>query len=403
MSRATVREKIVIIGGGYAGVRAATVLSRYVPRGYEVVLIDRTNEHVLKPRLIDLATAETIGSMRGQYEAARAATTVSLADICARLHVTFIRADVQTVLFREKRVVLRDGGKIPFAYVLLASGAETNFFAIPGVVEGARPLRTPDDAMMIRMQIEELFAAPGKQTVSLVIGGGGFLGVELAGHFAKLGQQMVGRRGNKKRCTVTLIEAGPQILPGASEWLVRRVMRKLSRIGVKVMQSSRVAKFDGTKVHVQGGASVPTSLFVWTGGIRPTELAQSVPGPSAKGKFVLTNLLGQTTVSPRVFAIGDIAQIKKGEAASIPRSVFQGEVAAHGIIDDIVGVPIHQKKFVSHSFIVGLGGWYGVAEIGGVRLAGFPGFAARRIADLRYVVHIMPFYKAIRMWLRGSI
>src|SRR6516165_2544123 len=263
------RKRVVIIGGGFAGIAAARALRH---ADADILLIDRRNHHIFQPLLYQVATAilspAEIAAPIRQLEAKQRNVSVLLAEIIG------VDLASRTIEAASPGVGVR---KIAFDYLVVATGMRPNYFGHDEFAKYAPGLKSLGDAEMIRAKILlafELAAMTEDESerarqMTFVLVGAGPSGVELAGSLAGLVKTTL--RGNFRRIdpsksTIILLDAGNRVLPTFAEPLSRRVTRRLTKLGVKVMTGVKVETVDDNGV-VAGERRIPSATVVWTAGV----------------------------------------------------------------------------------------------------------------------------------------
>src|SRR6187397_1816087 len=241
---------VVILGGGFGGLAAAKALARADVR---VTLVDRHNYHLFQPLLYQVATA-----------------TLSAGDIGAPIrwvlrkagNVRVLLGDAESVDVAARHVMLRDGARLDYDYLIVASGARHAYFGHPEWEADAPGLKTLDDALLMRRRILLAFeraereedAARRGELLTFVLVGGGPTGVELAGTHAEIARQTLRdefRSLDTTRARVVLVEAGSSILSTFPETRRDAARRSLRRLGVEVMEDTRVTGVDDHGVIIE--------------------------------------------------------------------------------------------------------------------------------------------------------
>src|SRR6516225_2964810 len=263
------RKRVVIIGGGFAGIAAARALRH---ADAEVGLIDRRNHHIFQPLLYQVATAilspAEIAAPIRQLEAKQRNVSVLLAE------VTGVDLASRTIEAASLGVGAR---KIGFDYLVVATGMRPNYFGHDEFARYAPGLKSLGDAETIRGKILGAFElaattdheAERARQMTFVLVGAGPSGVELAGSLAHLVK--VTLRGNFRRIdpsksTIILLDAGNRVLPSFAESISRNVARRLEKLGVKVMTGVKVETVDEQGV-VAGGMRIQSATVLWTAGV----------------------------------------------------------------------------------------------------------------------------------------
>ncbi|MEZ6144637.1 MAG: NAD(P)/FAD-dependent oxidoreductase [Planctomycetaceae bacterium] len=267
-------KRVVIVGGGFAGLNAAKKLSR--SHDVSVTLIDRRNHHLFQPLLYQVA-------MAGLSPADIAAPIRSILSHCRNVRV--LQGAVTGVELNQS-LVQTDFGDVPYDYLLLACGAGHSYFGHAEWEEHAPGLKTIEQATEIRRRVLTAFEqaernpnpSEQKRLLTFVVIGGGPTGVELAGAIGEMSRYTLAKDFRSIDATlarVLLIEAGPRILPTFSDQLAHRAMRDLESLGVQVWTSSRVTKVDEYGVEV-GDERVRAATVLWAAGVEASPLGHDI-------------------------------------------------------------------------------------------------------------------------------
>ncbi len=409
-------KNIVVIGGGFGGVRIALSLSGKLPPNYRIILIDKKDYHLPQWMLYEMATVKMESEKRKGYDEVNHVAKIPYSEIFQHYpDITFIQGEVEDVFLDNKIVSYKPEVSgfehrdfIKFEYAVLALGSETNFFNIKGMSERALGLKSFGDALNVRNSVVELFSRKKKtENVNIVIGGGGFSGVELATEMVNFIKRLsLGRGISPKRIRLSIVEAGPFVLFGSKSWLSRFAEKRIKNLGISLFLNSPIEKFEDGQISLGGGRVMPADLLIWTAGIRPNVLIEHLAGvPIVKGCLVVDEFL-RIAGHPSVYGIGDNVYcfnkaLQKPVPATSQRAVDQGRVVASNICRVIRGE--QEKKYIpkNPAFIVPLGGKYAVADVYGVPLVGFLAWVLKMIVGLKYLVSILPWWKAFRLWLAG--
>ncbi|MFH1162327.1 MAG: FAD-dependent oxidoreductase [Candidatus Jorgensenbacteria bacterium] len=441
-------KNIVILGGGFGGLACALRVGKALKRlklsdRYEVVVVDRNPYHTFTPLLYEIAATAEAAATNAVLQSIM---TMNLRELLAGLPITVVEDSVISINLAERTVRLTKNG-LSFEYLVIALGAEVNYFGIQGLGEYTLPLKTFADAIKIRNALTAAVARAGENPVRVVVGGGGPTGVELAGEIAN------NYRG--KHLHVTIVEAGSSILAKMNPRVIRRTERRLKRLGVSILTRERITKVFPTFVLLESGEKVYFDVCIWTGGVKPSSLAEPLllkkeprgrlevapdlaaaehvcpvrDRPADPLRLVEDEARGMATPAPGrpvsngVFAIGDIAYLHDPRTkAPVPGgmarpAMMEGRIAAANIIENIKadesriyadknnGVGRHSKKYEytprRYPYIVPVGGKYAIAKIGPFVISGFPAWIFKGVVELNYFLSIMLVWKALRIWLKG--
>jgi NADH dehydrogenase len=301
------RPRVVVLGGGFAGLGAAQKLRK---SDVDVVLVDKHDYHTFQPLLYQVATGlleqpavgHPIRDLFGKQEN-------------ARIHqdeVTAIDLDGREVRFAELEPLSYD-------YLVLALGAEVNFFGVEGAAEHAFPLYTLPDAVRLKDHVLERWEAADRKpklaedgALNVVVVGGGPTGVETAGALAELYTGDFRKDYPDvapERARIVLVEASPEIFSMFKEDLRAYAREALEKRGVDVMTGEVVQSIAPERVTLKSGTVLPAHTLVWGAGLQGNELIRSLGLELVRGNRVAVDDELRIASHPEVFAVGDIAAI----------------------------------------------------------------------------------------------
>ena len=362
--------KVVVVGGGMAGVACAHELGR---KDVEVVLVDRHDYLQFQPLLYQVASSQL------PAEDVARPLKVIFED---RPSVTVAQMDVHTVDVGTKAVTAVDGSTVTGDYLVLAAGSQPNFFGVPGAREHSFPLYSVVDAERLRLHLREQLRAgtaagaaagpePDPTGLTVVIVGGGPTGVETAGALGELFAALKAKKKLPDEATVHLVDHGKALLAPFSDKSHQYALDKLTRHGVKVTFGVAVTQVEPDKVHLSDGSQLRTRTVIWGGGESAGPLAGTCGAPLGRG--------GRVDVGPDltvagfdgVFGIGDVANIPGPDGRALPQlgSVAQqsGKWAARNILAQAAGEPLKPFKYKDKGIMAMIGRNAAVAEVGAHR------------------------------------
>lgn len=401
------KKHIVIVGGGFAGVRAALDLSRRVSDEYRIILVDRNSYHSPYAMLYEAAAAYISGDKKTDFNAVRAAITIPFHLIIRGHDITFVKGSFEEIDLVDRRIHI-DGYRIPYEYALIALGSATNYFQVPGLRDNSYPLKSLDDAQNLRNALEELFIRTSPhEPIDIVVGGGGFTGVEAAGEMVALLRNLSRKYKRLERlATLTVVEAAGTILPGAHPRLVQRATARLEKIGVRLLLEHPVQSFQDGRLMLASGLSLSCSLLVWTAGISIPFAAGKIPDVAREKGYLVTDEFLRIPNHPEVYFAGDLVYCmdKRNQcsvAATAQRAISHGELVAENIYRDTQGLPLHEYEPQTPAFVVPIGGKYATADLWGFRFSGFFAWALKLLIEYMYLISILSFVDATKKWLYG--
>jgi NADH dehydrogenase len=371
------RKRIVIVGGGFAGIAAARALKRC---DADVVLIDQRNHHIFQPLLYQVATAVLAPSEI-------AAPIRQLAGKHKNLSVML--AEVVGVDFNSRSVDASCPGvdirKVQFDYLVIAAGMQPSYFGHDEFARYAPGLKTLSDAETIRAKIlsaYELAEATDDKNerarqMRFVLVGAGPTGVELAASIAQLAS--VTLRGQFQRIdpaksSIILIEGGKRILPTFAERLAKNAARRLEKLGVIVETGVKVEKVDETGV-VANGNRIPSATVLWTAGVAPSPLVKLLGAKTDRaGRVAVGPFMNLPDVSG-VFVVGDASSVVR-DGRPVPgvaqAAIQQGRYVGRLIARQLKGQePKHPFRYFDKGNMAVVGKNFAILESGRLRMSGF--------------------------------
>ena len=420
-ARLAQEHRLVILGGGAAGLDLATRLSRKHVPGLAITLVDRASSHVWKPRLhqvaagtLDTAQEEVTyldhaarhgmayrpGLLRGLNRAARRVTIGTLQDPEGRDEAT---------------------ATLPYDTLVLAIGSHADDFGTPGVREHCDFIDSRDQAEAFRAKLRRAVIRclddPSSPELSIVIVGGGATGTELA---AELHQALdlasgYGLPGLRQRLRVTLVEMAPRILGALPEKVSDAATTVLRDLGVVVLTGAAVASVDAGGVVLKDGRRIPAEIRVWAAGIRAPEVTRALDGleTDRAGRIRVDESM-VTLTDPAILALGDCAAlVPTGEERPLPATAQVAHQQARHLARHLpgrirTGGPMPPFRYVQRGALVSLGDYdaFGsLGRLGVLRGAFIEGWLARLSYALLYrqfqlVVHGL---RAPLVWAAGAL
>ncbi|HMH82038.1 MAG TPA: NAD(P)/FAD-dependent oxidoreductase [Gemmatimonadales bacterium] len=378
------RPTVVVVGGGFGGLRAARALRR-VP--VDVVLVDRHNYHLFQPLLYQVATAG--------LEPEQIAKPVR-AILRGQANFEFRMSEVTGLDSGAKRLLTRDGA-IAYDYLILAVGGETNYFGLESVPRHGFGLKDIPEAIRIRNHVLHAFERamlehdPERRRAELtfIVVGGGPTGVEMAGALSELIRLVLVKdypRLNMKDVRVLLVEATDRLLGPMPARLREAAAETLWRKHVEVRFGATVADYDGERVLLKSGEVIPARTLVWAAGVQAVSLTTRLGLPTGRqGRIPVADTL-DVPGHPGVYVIGDAAYLEvDGQPLPMmaPVAIQMAETAARNIGRHVAGELPLAFRYRDPGSLATIGRNAAVAYIRGIAFTGFPAWV------VWLVVHIM--------------
>jgi NADH dehydrogenase len=397
-------KRVVIIGGGFAGIAAARALKRC---DAEVVLIDRRNHHIFQPLLYQVATAvlapAEIAAPIRQIEEKQTNLTVMLAEVTA----VDLSSRSVTVSYP-----MSGAHKITFDFLIIAAGMQPSYFGHDEFAQYAPGLKNLRDADTIRTKILSAYElaeltddeSERSRLMTFVLVGGGPTGVELAASMAQMATTTL--RGNFRRIdpaktSIVLIEGGNRILPTFAESLSRKATRRLEKLGVKALTGTKVDKVDEQGV-IAGGKRIPSATVLWTAGVAVSPVVRTLGVP--------TDRAGRLPVDPSlkvqgvdgVFAVGDVAALSQG-GRPLPGvaqvAIQQGRYVGRLISRQLKGkAPRRPFRYFDKGNMAVVGKNFAVLERGRIRMSGFVTWLTWVFVHVMFLPQLQNRLRVQRQW-----
>ncbi len=416
----TAKKRIVVVGGGAAGLGLVRKLAKtYSRETHEIILLDRNRTHVWKPLLHEVAA----GALDPNQD------EVGYGGHAARWGYRFFQGALARI-DRERQVIVtaplkdEDGEmileahEIAYDYLVLAIGGVSDDFGIPGVRENALFLEHRAQADRFRQKLLNACLRVNARrekgevdaTLPICIVGGGATGVELSAELVHSARSLrsYGLEGfDSDAFRITLIEAGPRLLPALDEKVVEKVTQELRDIGVDVRVNTMVTQVEKDRVHMKDGTELPATLILWAAGVRGEP---EVPGFSdlelSKLDRVVVRPTLQSVTDDRIFAIGDCCHcVLPGQE----RPVAPRAQAAHQMADHVLTAIGHLEKgqtipdfeYKDYGALVSLSRFATVGSLMG-NLVGGKLAIEGRLARLAYLSLYRMHILTVHGWLRGT-
>lgn len=389
--------KIIIVGGGFGGVRCALDLIKYNLPRVKIVLISDKPHFEYTPSLYRVVTG------RSPLE-----VCIPLSEIFKNKEIEVLE-DLITEADLEKKILKgNSGSRYSFDFLVLALGSETAYFDIPGLKDLCFGFKSINEALRLKKHLHQSFtdcqkAAPNERVCAahIVIVGAGASGTELAGELAVYSKKMAKKHGiDSSSITIDLIEAASRILPALPKDISQKAKKRLRQLGVNIFLNRMVIKEEVETIYLKD-MEMKTKTVIWTAGARPNKLYSRINALTLdKNDRVAVDNFLQAKNRDNVFIIGDGAGTRYSGLAQT--AIYDGHFAAEIIKRKICRQSLFSYEPKKVSYIVPIGpGWAAVLS-NGLRFYGRFGRLLRRLADLRFFLSILSPQKAFLAFLNGK-
>ena len=359
------KPKVVILGGGFGGLAAARALYKSA----EVTVVDRHNFQTFLPLLYQVSTA----GLAADHVAYPIRGALRKTDIKFRMGSPI------SVDHKNKEVKLDSSEVLQFDHLIVALGSVSADFGIPGVNEYALGMKTVHEALTIRAEImrrfEDLCRFEDDTKLSISVIGGGPTGVEMAGAIAELirGPLKSDQANAAAHIQVSLIEAGPRLLPPFAPSLSERTKKDLEKLGVKVLLNTAVKAIEHRKIILKDDSVLNSEITIWAAGVKGSDAMAQLNLPT-NGNRVAVEPTMQVKNYPNIWALGDIAGALGKDGRPLPMvapvAIQQGKFIAKQIARLMAKKPLTDFKYLDKGSMATIGRNKAVVQVRGLKIAG---------------------------------
>ena len=376
--------RVLILGCGFGGLWAAQGLRKAQA---DVTVIDRTNHHLFSPLLYQVATA-------GLSAPAIAAPIRHI--LAGQRNTTVLMAEAQEIDKAGKAVRLEDGSRVPYDYLVVATGAAHSYFGHDDWAPFAPGLKTLEDALELRRRMLLAFERAERETdaarrsawLTFVVIGGGPTGVELAGQYAEIARHTLRgefRRIDPHSARVVLVEGTGRILSAYPPDLSKKAQLQLERLGVTTWTGRMVTGVDAEGVSL-GSERISARTVVWAAGVAASPLARSLGVPLDRAGRVQVEADLSLPGSPEVFVIGDLAALE-GVPGIAPAAKQMGRHTARNIVLLLRKQQTKAFRYRDYGQLATIGRNSAVAVLGKFKLSGYPAWLMWLLAHIYFLIN----------------
>ena len=388
----TNQKRVIIIGAGFGGLQLAQSLAG--KEDFQIVLIDKNNYHQFQPLFYQVATAG--------IEPSAISFPLRLAfHNHPNIHV---RVASVTKIISESNTIETNLGDISYDFLVMAIGADTNFFGNQNIAEKALPMKSVGEALGLRNRLLESFE---KALVSdnqedrvgllnIVVVGGGPTGVELSGTLAEMKKHVLPKDYPEldfELMQIYIVESGAELLGPMSKNAQTKSKEYLEQLGVNVMLNSRVSDFDGLYVHFADGSKIRTNNLVWAAGVKANAIEGINPSIIMRGGRMKVNNYSQVDGYQNIFALGDVAlmteeKFPNGHPQVAQPAIQQGKLLAKNLVSLIRGNQPKPFKYRDLGSMATVGRNLAVVDLPFLKFQGFLAWLTWMFVHLMAIVGV---------------
>jgi len=359
------KPKVVILGGGFGGLAAARALHKAA----DVTVVDRHNYQTFLPLLYQVSTA----GLAADHVA------YPIRGALRKTPVKFRMGSPIAIDHKNKEVKLDSSELLKFDHLIVALGSVTADFGIPGVKEFTLGMKSVAEALNIRAEImrrfEDLCRFEDDTKLSITVVGGGPTGVEMAGAIAELirGPLKSDQKNAASHITVSLLEAGPRLLPPFASSLSARTKKDLEKLGVKVLLNAAVQEVKHRKIKLTDGTTLASEITIWAAGVKGNDAIAQLNLP-VTGTRVSVDPTMQVKNYPYIWALGDIAASVGSDGNQLPMvapvAIQQGKFIAKQISRLGKNQKLENFKYLDKGSMATIGRNKAVVQVKGIKISG---------------------------------
>ena len=359
------KPKVVILGGGFGGLAAARAMSKTA----DVTVVDRHNFQTFLPLLYQVSTA----GLAADHVA------YPIRGALRKTNTKFRMASPISIDHKNKEVKLDSSEILKFDHLVVALGSVTADFGIPGVNEHTLGMKTVHEALAIRAEImrrfEDLCRFEDNTRFSIAVVGGGPTGVEMAGAIAELirGPLKSDQANAAAHIDISLIEAGPRLLPPFAPSLSAKTKKDLEKLGVNVLLNTPVKAVEHRKIILNDNSSIPAEITVWAAGVKGSDAMAQLSLPILNNRLAVEPTM-QVKNYPNIWALGDIAGALGKDGRPLPMvapvAIQQGKFIAKQIARVVENKPLKVFKYLDKGSMATIGRNKAVVQVKGLKISG---------------------------------
>lgn len=412
--------RIVIVGGGAGGLGLATQLGQKLGKKQkaEILLIDKNRTHIWKPLLHEVATGSLDADLDGVVYSAHAVKHGYQFQLGELTDLDLDNKQLMlSAITNDKGEALLPARQLSYDTLVLAVGSVSNDFGTPGVKEHCFFLDSHNQANRFHNALLDSFTrmhqSEEQQKLNIAIVGGGATGVELSAelyHVTDLLKTYGLNKMTADRLAITLIEAGPRILPALPERIAASATRELTKLGVSVRQNTRIEQANAKGFVTSEGELIEANLMLWAAGVKAPDFIKQIDGLNLnRANQVLVRPTLQAQGNEDLFVIGDCCACEQADGSFVPpraQSAHQmAQCVERNILNRLKGLPLSDYEYVDHGSLVNLSRFSTVGSLMG-NLTKDSMFVEGKIARFMYIslyrmhqkaIHGLP--KTMALWL----
>lgn len=385
------QKRVVIVGGGFAGLTLAKKLSSEY---FQVVLLDRNNYHQFQPLLYQVATAGLEPS----------SISFPFRKIFQNRQNVFIRVAEVSKINSEQKYIETNIGNISYQYLVIANGAETNYYGNDLLQQHAYSMKSVPEALLLRNTLLQQYEAAlitnneneRQSLLNIVVVGGGPTGVELAGALAEMKNTILPKdypELNISAMKVYLLEAAPRLLNNMDKSSAGKAAEYLHHLGVTIITGASVKQYDGQTAFLNNDQTLKAKCLIWAAGVKGGYIEGIQKEMILPNGRIKTNQYNRLDEDASIFAIGDIASVAdgkypKGHPQVAPVAIQQAKLLAANLKRLVLNEPLKPFHYMDKGSMATVGRNCAVVVLGRLKIRGFIAWCIWLFVHLMSIVGI---------------
>lgn len=381
--------RVVIIGGGFAGIRLAQSLKN---EKVQIVLLDRNNYHTFQPLLYQVATSG-LGVDNIAYP---------IRKVFQNQQNFYFRIAEVTAVKPEENKLLIDQDYLSYDHLIIATGSETNFFGNEGLTINAMPMKTIQEALALRSMVLQNFekalvitnSRKKQSLLNYVIAGGGPTGVELAGALGELKKHILPKDYPEldiDKMNIYLIQSDKRLLPTFSETSSEVALKDLENLGVQVLLNTRVLDYQRDYVQTNSSREIIARTLIWTAGVVGSPIDGLPESSVTKNNRIIVDEYSRVKGCENIYSVGDVscmmsAQYPVGHPMVAQVAMQQGQQLAQNLVQLLNNKEMTPFSYKDKGSMATIGKNKAVAEIGSLKIKGIFGWMLWLVVHLLFLV-----------------
>lgn len=400
----TEKKRVVIVGGGFGGLKLAQKLKN---SNFQVVLVDKNNYHQFPPLIYQVASSGIEPS----------SIAFPFRRLFQRRKDFYFRLAQVLSIMPEEKIIQTSIGKLSYDYLVLAAGTTTNFFGNKEIEEESIPMKTLSESMGLRNAILDNFERAltcatekeRQELLNVVIVGGGATGVEIAGALSEMKNFVLPKDYPdlpNSLMNIYLIESQSRLLAAMSEKSSARVLKYLRSMGVNVLLNQRVTDYKDNTVFINDGSTIATRTFIWVTGVAAQKVDKMPTESIGRGGRILVNEYNQVQGMQDVYSIGDQCLMPNADSAwqnGHPQlaqvAIQQGKLLASNLIRLDKGKELKPFRYKNLGTMATVGRNKAVAEFAGIKMGGFFAWLMWLVVHLRSILGVKNKFIVFFNWM----